>query len=521
VDEDGNEGALSFVVRASVSRAGSSVTLTGLSFARGTASFHVYRGETPAQFYRIASGEAVRDRFTDTGLAKELIAPLDPNFDHANFYWRMELQPELQATAYSNATIANGALEMTENRYRGATVRITRGRGAGQERTIAINTATTLTVAPPWDAAPDSSSYFAVAEGGWKFGALSKSSPVEFAIPNRSGETVQVMGRAANVNDVECAAELSTVTRWQIGGSGVRVGDADVPPAPYFAMAPGRRGGTVELSAVSFADLTNTHTISSGTLTLYYRDELAGAAGALSGAVSAEDTLFDFNAAVVVAAGEFLQAGGEVLRVEELIGGGMQCRVSRAMHGSQAEAHESGTAVYRLLRKTAIAPFAREFFGSPYSGSWSFPVALPDARVASAELFVTNAKGNSETASIHLTHNDDLGLRTLSGGQYSIQVSGFLAVDGSAAPAVVIEAAHAVKDVYAVLGTAADAEVRVEVKVDGATYSTLTFLPGATVSDATDGNALAPLAAGSKVTIGVVAVGQVLPGADLTVILRL
>src|SRR5207248_2522214 len=123
------------------------------------------------------------------------------------------------------------------------------------------NTGTTLTVAPAWDAAPDSSSHFTVAEGGWKFGALSKTSPVEFAIPNQSGETVQIMGRSANVNDVECAAELSTVTRWQIGGSGAGVSDADAPPAPYFALAPGRRGGTVELSAVSFAELTNTHTV--------------------------------------------------------------------------------------------------------------------------------------------------------------------------------------------------------------------------------------------------------------------
>src|SRR5581483_10201257 len=100
----------------------------------------------------------------------------------------------------------------------------------------------------------------------------------------------QILGRSANVSDVECAAELSTVTRWQIGGSGAG-GDTDVPAAPYFALAPGRRGGTVELSAVSFEDLANTHTISSGTLTLYYRDELAGAAGALATAVSDDDTV--------------------------------------------------------------------------------------------------------------------------------------------------------------------------------------------------------------------------------------
>jgi hypothetical protein len=346
VDEAGNEGPLSFLVRARVIESGSSVTLAELSFARGTASFHVYRGDTPAQLFRVASAEALSDRFTDTGLPKELATPVDASFDHANFYWRMELQPEAEATAYSANTIGNGALEMSANRYRGATVRITRGFGAGQERAIASNTATTITVSQPWYVEPDSSSYFAVAEGGWKFGALSKSSPVEFAVPNRSGETVQIMGRAANVNDVECAAELSTVTRWQIGGSGVGGVDADVPPAPYFALAPGRRGGTVEVSAVSFADLTNTRTISSGTLTVNYRDELAGASGTLTVAASEEDAVLDVTGAI--AAGDLVQIGGEVMRVEEAVSGGY--RVTRAVHGTAAEAHEIEAKVYRLLQ---------------------------------------------------------------------------------------------------------------------------------------------------------------------------
>ena len=48
---------------------------------------------------------------------------------------------------------------------------------------------------------------------------------------------------AANINDLECSAELSTVTRWQIGGSGTT--DVDVPPKPYFGLGAGQRGGTV------------------------------------------------------------------------------------------------------------------------------------------------------------------------------------------------------------------------------------------------------------------------------------
>src|ERR1022692_5191357 len=172
----------------------------------------------PSSAWRIPYPIAAQ--FTDTGLDKQLIAPLDPNFDHANFYWRMELQPENAATIHSGTSVGNDGLHMTANRYSGMIARITRGTGAGQERAVAANTVTELTVAPAWNVIPDGTSFFVVAETGWQFGALAKSSPVQIAVPNRGGETVQVCGRSANVNDLECAAELSTVTRWQIGGSG-------------------------------------------------------------------------------------------------------------------------------------------------------------------------------------------------------------------------------------------------------------------------------------------------------------
>lgn len=520
VDASGVEGQLSFLVRASITTSGNKVKLTGLSFAPGTATFHVYRGETPAQLYRIASAVTLGADFVDDGLTVELAAPIDPNYDHANFYWRLELMPEAQTTAHSSSTIGNGALEMPPGRYRGQTARITRGRGKGQERTIADHTATAVTVAPPWTIEPDATSWFTVAEGGWKFGALSKTSPVEFAIPNRAGETVEILGRAANVNDLECAAELSTVTRWQIGGSGAGA-DTAVPAMPQFGLSAGPHGGLVVVSGVSFGDLTNTHSISSATLTLHYRDEIAAVAGELAEKIEDEDVELALAAAGSMTAGELVQVGEEVMRVEERRNDGLEFTVARGMHGTTAETHETGTPVYRLLAKTAIAPFPAGFFGSPYSGSWSFPVPLTDARIASAELFVTNRKGDSPVKSIRLTHNGDQGLRTLSGGQYSMQVSGFLAVDEAAAPPLVIESSRSVKDVYAVLGTAADAEVRVDLRVNGADYCTARIPAGALASDTQDGNVLPPLMAGSKVTMAVKSVGATLPGADLTLVIRL
>jgi hypothetical protein len=520
LDESGNESLLSFIVRAVTLSDDSSVRIDGLSFSPGTAGFHVYRGSNPAQLFRIASNQALAAQFTDTGAKKELIAPLDPNFDHANFYWRMELQTESAATIHSTSSVGNEALHMTENRYRGMIARICRGQGAGQERSIVGNTATELTVSPGWVVVPDASSFFVVAETGWQFGALAKSSPVQFAVPNRGGETVEICGRSANVNDLECSIELSTVTRWQIGGSGTS--DANIPPLPYFGLGAGQRGGTVELSGVSFTDLTNTTTISAATLTMYYWDELRGRPElSLAQAVGIEDSALELNATGDAMPGSYLQIDCEVMRVDTVENNGTRYAVTRGMHSSSAAEHSAQSAIYGLQNKTVIAAFPPNFFGSPYSGSWSQAVSLPDARVASAELFVTNRRGNSPVRSICLTTTLDKGLRTLSGGQYSIQVDGYLAVEERVAPALVVEAGHSVRDVFAVLGTAADAEVRLRVDMDGTEYCTLSIPAGMTTSAAADGSVAGPLAAGAKLTLAVMAVGQTYPGANLTVLIRL
>jgi hypothetical protein len=522
INGHGDESGLSFIVRASIAADGSAVTLNGLSFSSDTTAFRVYRGTNPAAMFRIASDQAPAVRFTDTGFMKELVPPCDANFDHASFYWRMELQPEVQVTQHSPNSMGNDSLQMTENRYRSMTGRITRGRGAGQERSIVSNTGTNLTVSPAWDMEPDASSFFVVAENGWHFGALGTTSPVQFAVPNRAGETVEISGRAANVNDVECSPELSVVTRWQIGGSGSVPVDSAVPATPYFGAELRAEHGAVVLSGISFDDFTNTHTISSATMTLFYWDELNGVPPIpLANGVGPEDDVLDLEVPASGEIGTYMQAGMEVMRIEEVQNGGTRYRVTRAMDGTTAAALDVDTPVCLLSSKTVIASFPPGFFGSPYSGSWSYAVPLPDARVVSAELFVTNSKGNSGIYGVYLTRNGNNGVRTLSGGQYSIQVEGYLAIDESVAPPLVVEESHSVGDVYAVLGTSADAAVQVRVKVDGNTYCDLTFDPGMIVSDSADGAKLPPLTAKSQITVAVLSVGKTAPGADLTVVIRL
>jgi hypothetical protein len=520
VDASGVESALSFIVAAVVIGGDSSVTLTGLSFSPGTSTFNVYRGTTPANLPRIASSQAIAASFTDSGAYPELIAPPDRNFDHANLYWRMELQPEMAASSFSPTTVGNGSLEMRANCYQGMILRITRGTGAGQEASIASNDATTLTLPSAWVVPPDATSHFVVAEASWHLGGIAKSSPMSFVVPNRGGETVQVTGRSANAANIECPPVLSTVTRWQIGGSGFS--DSAVPPIPFFGLGAGKSGGTLDLSGISFSTLTNTETVSAATLTAYYWDELQGASVfALANAIGSGDTSLTLSAPGPAQAGDILQIDNEVIEVSAVGDGGAQYTVQRGAHSSPVNAHAAQTAVFHLAGLTSTAVFPPRFFGSTYSGTWSFPVPLPDARVASAQLFVTNQKGNSPTASACLTHTVDEGLRTLSGGQYCIQVEGFLAVDQSAAPALVVDAAHSVGDVYAVLGTAADATVQLQLNRNGIAYCQMMFQANETISNDVSGRILPPLAAGDQITLAVQSVGQTYPGADLTVIIRL
>jgi len=237
-DSSGAESGLSFAVRAKVPTGTNTnaVNLTGLSFSPGsTTSFAVYRGSNPLELLRIAHGQALATSFADTGATAELVGPPDANYNHANFYWRLELQPEENVGIHSATTIGKSGLGMLADNFRGSLVRVTRGTGATQERVVVTNTDTTLTVSPPWQVEPDSTSYFVVADGTWKFGGVSASSPVEFEVSNTPGATVEISGRSANSLDQESAYELNPLTRWQIGGSGGGV-DTDTPPPPSFAL---------------------------------------------------------------------------------------------------------------------------------------------------------------------------------------------------------------------------------------------------------------------------------------------
>jgi len=530
-DQSGEESGISFVVPATIPNGTNTntVTLSGLSFTSDATGFSVYRGRTPWQLVRIAANQAGAASFTDSGLTASLTPPPDENYDHTNAYWRLEEQPEYPAVTHAAATIGNPSLEMVPNAYAGMIVRITRGTGAGQEGTVTANDATTLTIGHPWETQPDGTSYFTVAESGWHFGAAGSSGPLAFQVPSRIGATVQVTARAANVYDWECPTGLCPVTRWRIAGAGGGT-DSGVPGAPVFGILT-HQSGDIRVAGLGFESLTNTSTILSGTLTLYYWNELTyPSPNALGAGASASDTAVSLAQAGAIQAGDLIQIDAELMTVQQVESGGLRLDVVRGAEGSTAAVHSAAAPVWRLSKLRLVIPFAADFFGSPAGGDFSYYALLPDARVAAAELFATNAFGNSPTTTLCFSGSNDLGLRTLSGGQYAMQVKGALAVETNAAPPLVVQSTHAVWNVSARVSAAptnapgSTETVEMDVLLNGAVYCHLTIPAGTAFATPVDGRGLPPLPAGGLVTLNITAVPQAAgstPGRDLTVTIEL
>ncbi len=527
VDSTGAEGGLSFIVQATLPPTTNTnqVTLTGFSFSAGTAGFHVYRGLNPSQLLLIDSSIAIASSYTDSGATTELQGPPDPNYDHANFYWRMELQPEEDVTAASSTTISNSTLGMLPNEFAGSLVRITRGKGATQERSVVSNTATELTVTPAWTVTPDTTSFFTVADSTWNFGGLGSTSPVNIDVPNRPGASVEISGRSANAQDNESSEALNPLTSWQIAGEAGGGVDSGSPPPPIFGLDLIGQG-TVDLVGIGFLSFTNTHTISAGTLVLHYWNELNSPSTiTLATAIAATDTTITLSAAGSMSTGDRLQIETEILQVASVVTTGLVFHVTRGLDGTTAAGHSTTVPVYGLNTNVSIVPFVNGFFGSPASGDFSYSVFLPDVRIASAGLFMNNVYGSGPGTAASYTGTVDHGLRTLSGGQLSLQVDGYLATQTNAAPPLIVEATEAVRDIFAVVGEApSGGPIQLQVRQGSTVYCTLTIADGTTTSDSVNGFGLPPLIASSLVSLDILAVpgaADTLPGRDLTVIIRL
>jgi hypothetical protein len=523
VDSSGGESSLSFIAQATTTGGvnTNSVMLDGIQLPVSGVSFHVYRGLQPGLLLRIASNQTSAPTFTDTGLPPLIILPADPQFDHVNVNWRWELLAETQAAVASSTTVGNPVLDLIVNTYQAAIVRITRGTGAGQERVIASNTGNTLTVGVPWLVEPDSTSFFTIAENSWRGGTSGSTSPIVVDVPERIGAGVQISARAANAANEEAAYELSPLTRWILGHSGGIDADGGVPPAPLFGLVLSpTQGGVLELGAIAFGSLTNTVSITAGTYTFHFYDEVNGAAPlTLTTAIGVGDSSIAFG--TTFATGALLQIEQEIVQVTGTNMDGSSA-VTRGAHTTTAVGHLTPVVVYVLSESVLIVPFIKEFFGSPASGDWKYNAALPNVRLASVELYMTNALGDGAIGVNAYTETIDSGLRTMAGGQYSFQISGYLAIQTSAVPAIVVDADRSVRDIYAVVNVAPDgAPIILQLNRNGALYATVQINAPTKISAVVPGFGLPVLRAGDQLTLDITGVGTNNPGSDLNLIMRL
>lgn len=527
LDSAGAESGLSFTILAVTGDgpATYAVTLQGISLPAAAVAFNVYRGPSPAQLVRIASNTSPSTTFTDAGLPNLQYLPPDSNYDHANFYWRMEMQPPAPVTIYSANTVGTDSVPMLVNQYVGTTVRIVTGKGAQQEQVILSNTSSTLTTASPWMVVPDTSSAFVISQTGYQFGASSNTNQVQFEIPNRQGATIHICGRSANVYDVESPYELSTVTRWQIGGAGINVGDSAPPPAPVFGLTVLPEEGGVELCGLGFHTLDNTRTISLGTITLYYYDETSvNVPPVLASTLVSTDTTLILSPNTAFALPQYLAVEQEIIRLNARTADETGFVVDRGLDTTSAAPHPAQVVALPLNQMTISFPFLQDFFGSPASGNWKQSIVLANARICSAELFFTNSQGNGPITAGAFTSFVGGGLRTLSGGQVTLQVPGFLAVQDCAVPPLDPGATYSVRDVYAYVNSAPSGTtgIALQVTLNGQPYCPLLTIPcGATQSmPSIDGSTLPVLRAGGMIGLNIQTVGDQAPGSDLTVVIR-
>jgi hypothetical protein len=175
-----------------------------------------------------------------------------------------------------------------------------------------------------------------------------------------------------------------------------------------------------------------------------------------------------------------------------------------------------------------VVPFSAGFFENRASSNFVHTLLMPDVRVCASQFFVTNAFGDSQANQQGYTSNMSAGLRTLSGGQFSLQVAGVLGTQTAAAPSVLIEASHAIRDVHASVAQAPiGCSLGINVLQAGTVFCSLVIGPGTTEATAVDGLTLPSLIQGSSLTlnttVNILTAGTsgFSPGRDLTVTVRL
>ena len=188
---------------------------------------------------------------------------------------------------------------------------------------------------------------------------------------------------------------------------------------------------------------------------------------------------------------------------------------------STAATHAVNTPVYHLQTDTVVVPFEKSFFGTTAGGTWSQAEWEPNIRLACADFWLTNSFGQSPIVTNNYSQVADGGLRTLHGGQFNFQVEGLLVILNDAVPAVSVQDALSIRDVYASVKQApTGSDIQLQVNQDGVPVTSLSIADGQTVSVPINGAGLPVLQSGSDLTLDILGIGSGFQGTDLTVTIR-
>ncbi len=527
VDASGAESELSTLIPVRIDTNGSThqVTLQSLSFAPGALSVNVYRGLSPYRLTRVQSGIPPASSIVDAGVAASSTPPPDANYRAVRSYYRRQFLPPQAADVFSPLSLGASALSLTPDEWVGKSITIRSGRGKGQERRIVSHTENTFTVDEAWQTMPDATSQFAIVQTEWTSAQESEASEVVVLLPLLSTETFEINLRSVGVNDEELAAAESPLIAWQIGVGGSGGLDSGVPPAAAFALRL-LEGGTVSIGGFSFTEFTNLNTAYAAKLGIWFWDELnAPTSLSLTTAATAQDTSLTISGLVQpLVEDDRVQVGEEIFRIASRVGNTNTYIVERGSSLSPVSSHTAGTTLFKLDRRDEVITLLPGLLSATAGARFRYNTVLPNVRIAAADLSIYNRIGQGAVREECYTQLIDGGLRTLSGGQISFSIAGYLMIEASATSPYVAERDLVVGDVYAsVVEPPVGAPVQIVLRVDGSEYCSLSIAAGSFTSAPVSRFNVAPIPAGAAITVDILNVPPAslgTPGRDLAVFLQ-
>lgn len=527
VDATGAESQLSSLVQVKVESltATNTVTIHGISSPSGATALNLYRGQSPRSLLRVGSNLLVAADLSDNGSAiAPMLAP-DDRFISLRSYWRKELLGSTASSMWSNMSIGNTQLTMRPAEWVGKRVVILGGKGIGQERIIQQNTVTSIEVDKAWDVMPGVDSQFCVVDSSWRLGESAEGTELKEYLPAWGGDTFQLSLRSVGSDGLEMDAIEAPMIRWRLG-VGLSNGSEDgPPPKPFFGLSL-LEGGTLRFGDIAFEDPRNVQGVSAALLQLYFWDELLAPTGVhLVNSCEELTTLFTFSGlSSTLEVDSFVQVGSEIVAIVSSTEGSMDYTVKRACFGSAASSHSALSPCFVLNVNSTPLTFVPGFLNSSAGSSFSYPIRLPNVRVACASLTLYSRLGKSPISDIHFMALSDGGLRTLSGGQIVLSSQGYLSIEAAAGSTITLDRDTVVRDLFAVVEEAPDGgDVAVKVRVDGSDYAELSILSGQLSSSAINRFNFAPIRSGSRLNFDILSIPPSAagsPGRDLSIMVR-